>query len=431
MVSLQTLCKVINTKDYGIIEKNALDKTFFTPYEKEFEFIRNHYETFGNVPDAQTFIEAFPDFQLFEVTETDEYLIRRLKEEHLYSIALGIVERGADIMRGNSYDAVNYLQSALDGINGEIGIKTVDIIHDASSRLEDYEKRLNGEQQDFYIPSGFPEMDNRIHGWSRGEEFVVLFARTNQGKSWILTRFMMSAWHSGFNVGFVSPEMSANKIGYRFDTLFGHFDNTGLLWGNNVGNYRGYLDNLKNSPAKFCVSTPDDFGGNVTVQKLKTFVKNNNIEILGIDGISYIQDERKTRNDNKQAELTHISEDLFQLSKQLGIPVFVVVQANRDGVKQNGGNLELENIRDADGISYNASKVIAIRQRVDEETIELIIKKNRDGRVGDKFLYQWIPNVGRFEYIPAEDDGNNDEDREERIVELKESFKRTDKSLPF
>ena len=38
MVSLQTLCKVINTKDYGIIEKNALDKAFFTPYEKEFEF---------------------------------------------------------------------------------------------------------------------------------------------------------------------------------------------------------------------------------------------------------------------------------------------------------------------------------------------------------------------------------------------------------
>lgn len=111
--------------------------------------------------------------------------------------------------------------------------------------------------------------------------------------------------------------------------------------------------------------------------------------------------------------------------------MFVVVQANRDGVKQNGGNLELENIRDADGISYNASKVIAIRQRVDEETIELTVKKNRDGRVGDKFLYQWIPNIGKFDYIPSEDDGNDESARDEKIVELKEKFKRTDKSLPF
>ena len=43
MTSLQTLNKIINTKNYDIVTHNALDKTYFYPYEKEFEFIDTHY----------------------------------------------------------------------------------------------------------------------------------------------------------------------------------------------------------------------------------------------------------------------------------------------------------------------------------------------------------------------------------------------------
>ena len=115
---------------------------------------------------------------------------------------------------------------------------------------------------------------------------------------------------------------------------------------------------------------------------------------------------------------------------QLEIPIIIVVQANRDGVKQNGGDLQLENIRDADGIAYNASKIIAIRQRVDEETLELAVKKNRDGQVGGKFLYQWLPDTGDFRYIPSEEDGN-ETDREQKTEELRNKFAVKGGVLPF
>ena len=430
MTSLQTQNKIINTKNYDIVTHNALDKTYFYPYEKEFEFIDTHYNTYGNVPDKETFLVEFPEFDTFEVTESDQYLVDRLNEEHLYSCAVPILEKSAEILKGNSIDAVNFLMQKIPTLNKNVGIKTTDIIHSADIRYRDYEKKLNGEDDRFFLSTGFHELDYTIHGWQRGEELVVLFARTNQGKSWVLVKTLTEAWRSGNNVGLISPEMSANRIGFRFDTLYKHFSNTSLLWGREVSGYGDYINDLNNHQANFFVSTPQDFGGEVTVAKIKSFVQNNNIEVLGIDGISYVRDTRSTRNDNQQAQLTHISEDLFALSKELEIPIIIVVQANRDGVKQNGGDLQLENIRDADGIAYNASKIIAIRQRVDEETLELAVKKNRDGQVGGKFLYQWLPDTGDFRYIPSEEDGN-ETDREQKTEELRNKFVVKGGVLPF
>lgn len=422
MTSLQCINKILNTKNYNFVTANALDKTYFSPYEEEFTYINDHFNRYGNVPDKETFLSVFPDFETFEVTETDEYLLNSLNEEHLYSMAVPVIQKSAEILKGNSLDAVNYLMRQVTSLNKSVGVTSTDIIHQAKSRLDKYKEKRSGNESDFFINSGFKELDYQIHGWSRGEELVVFFARTNQGKSWVLAKCLAHAWRLGFNCGFISPEMSPDSIGYRVDTLLSHFDNMALNWGKNVSGYEEYINSLDNNDATFHVATQKDFGGIITVSKLKTFVQNNNLHILGIDGLTYIQDERRTRNDNQQAQLTHISEDLMQLSIDLKIPVVCVVQANRDGVKMNGGNLELENIRDADGIAYNASKVIAIRQKVDEEILELTVKKNRNGFVGGKFIYQWIPNTGDFNYVPSEDDGNSEEDREEQIQALRDQF---------
>ena len=109
------------------------------------------------------------------------------------------------------------------------------------------------------------------------------------------------------------------------------------------------------------------------------------------------------------------------LSMELGIPVFVVVQANRSGVveKDSEDMPELESIRDSDGISHNASIVLSIRQTADG-TLILQVKKQRNGRVGEKIQYQWSPNVGEF--IPVS--GGNMEIKRDRkkIVEKEDVF---------
>ena len=126
------------------------------------------------------------------------------------------------------------------------------------------------------------------------------------------------------------------------------------------------------------------------------------LDIVGIDGLTYMSDERHKRGDNKTIMLTNISEDLITLSNELKVPVLVAVQSNRGGVIQGEemGTPEIENIRDSDGIAQNATKVISIRQNQDK--IDLAVKKHRDGKVGDTFSYYWDANVGSFEFTSLE-----------------------------
>jgi replicative DNA helicase len=148
----------------------------------------------------------------------------------------------------------------------------------------------------------------------------------------------------------------------------------------------------------------------------------NKLDILGIDGITYLTDERYKRGDNKTTGLTNISEDLMSLSLELGVPIIVAAQSNRSGVKKDEeeGTPDLDTIRDSDGIAFNATKVIAIRQT--GAGLEFGIKKHRDGPVGDKLIYYWDIDKGIFTYIPSSLDGASSEHRDRKIDDLKKSF---------
>jgi replicative DNA helicase len=286
-----------------------------------------------------------------------------------------------------------------------------------------FEQRKD-HKHDWFFTTGFEELDDLVHGIQRGEELFVIFARTNQGKSWVLEKICVHVWQLGFNVGYVSPEMSANSIGYRFDTLYNQFSNKGLMWGSNdIENYKDYIDQLKDNKHKFIVSTPMDFNRQITVSKLKQWVKKYKLDMIAIDGITYMSDERYKRGDNKTTSLTNISEDLMELSIELKIPVLVVVQANRNGVSTEDSNdvPELESIRDSDGIAHNASKVLSIKQ-TKEGTLTMQVKKQRFGAVGGKLIYQWGIDTGEFVNIPSYDDAQPKEVTEKKVRKARAQF---------
>ena len=445
MVALQLLNKVIQSSNISLIQQNDLTVEFFPEYENEYNFIMSHYEEYGNVPDKETFLNAFPNFELVTVTESDKYLIDTIYEEHTYSQMVEIIQTSADKMKVNSNDAVEYLKAKMNSISININRTYVDIISQSNLRYNEFVSKQNKEVP-WCIQTGFPELDNIVKGWARGEEFVVIFARTGQGKSWVLVKTASHAWKLGYRVGYISPEMSANKIGYRFDTVNKHFSNTELLIGNSP-DYKEYIDELSEKKNPFYVATPLDFNRRITVSKLRTFCKDNNLDILCVDGIKYLTDERGNRNDNVSTTLTNISEDLMSLSMELQIPVLVVVQSNRQGVRDgdSDGTPDLENIRDSDGIAHNATKVISLRQT--GPGLEMGIKKNRDGADNIELVYNWNIDTGNFIYVPGSDDvnqvrvsghktersGNSSNNKSNNLADVKPEPRMAfaDKSSPF
>lgn len=421
MITLQILNKVIQTGDIQLITKNALTEEYFVGYEPEFNFIIDHFNKYGKVPDKATFLDKFNDFNLIEVAETDKYLLDTLYEEHLYYKSVEVVQKVAELLKTNANDAVEYLHSQLPNLKIASTSEGTDIIKQADERYQTYLEKMNAKNP-WYITTGFEELDDILNGWAKGEELVVLFARTGQGKSWVLAKTLTHAWQIGNRVGYISPEMSPTKIGYRFDTLLKNFSNRNLVWGREEPDYEQYINDLKTKENPFIVATPLDFQKKVTVTKLKHFCQTNKLDILGIDGITYLTDERYKKGDNKTISLTNISEDLMALSIELGIPILVVVQSNRGGVKDidSEGTPELEHIRDSDGIAQNATKVIALRQT--GAGLEFGIKKHRDGINGGKLIYYWDIDKGQFNYIPSSEDAVKPEKRQKKADEIKNSF---------
>lgn len=423
MVQLQLISKILETKDFSIVTDNLLDESYFVGYEDEYNFIKDHLENYGQVPDKATFLAKFPNIELVEVTESDSYLVDTIREESLYHRSVPVLEKMAELLKTDSNAAVDYMQNAIHTLEPTYHIGGTDIIKNATDRYSEYED-VKEHQDDWYFTTGFPELDDLIHGIRRKEELVVIYARTNMGKSWILEKICQHIWKIGFNIGYVSPEMGASSIGYRFDTLDSNFSNSSLLWGNDAKGYKEYIESLsQDSKSKFIVSTPKDFGKKITVSKLKQYIREYDIKLLAVDGIKYLTDERYKKGDSLTTSLTNISEDLIELSNEMCLPICVVVQSNRNGVmgKDDKGTPELDSIRDSDGIAMNATKVLAIRQS--KEGLEIGVKKQRFGAVGGRVLYDWDIDKGKFINIPVE---NGTEQSSKEVEKIRKKYTKAD-----
>ena len=99
MIALQIISKVLNTKDYSIVANNLLTEDYFIGYESEYNFIKNHYEKFGNVPDIATFLSKFPQITLVDVEESDTYLVDTIREEYLYHKSVPIIQKSAELLK--------------------------------------------------------------------------------------------------------------------------------------------------------------------------------------------------------------------------------------------------------------------------------------------------------------------------------------------
>lgn len=430
MVALQILCKCIASGNIDLIEDNQLTEEYFNGYEEERNFIVDHYKEYGNTPDTATFLSKFPDDDIVEVTESDRYLVETIREEYLYYKLVPVVQKVAELSKTDANAATEYMLHATKELQPNYNLGGIDIVANAITRYNEFIDRKE-HQDEWFFTTGFPELDDLIHGIQRREELLVIFARTNQGKSWVLEKICTHIWEIGFNVGYISPEMGPSSVGYRFDTLYKQFDNKALMWGNEeVTNedYKSYIDELSKRKNNFIVATPNDFDRKITITKLRNWIKQYDLKVIAIDGITYLSDERGKRGDSKTIALTNISEDLMSLSMEVGVPVLTVVQANRNGaLDSNSDDLpELTSIRDSDGICFNASKVISLKQNKDGDLL-MQIKKQRNGLVGKKVAYKWNANIGEFINISIDDSSRQSDhkvrsERKEKPTQTKEDI---------
>lgn len=264
--------------------------------------------------------------------------------------------------------------------------------------------------------SGLPELDEICGGWQSGEDLITVVGRLGQGKTWTLLKNLAEAYKQGANVGIYSGEMSSKKVMWRIDSLLTGISNRSIRSGkfkdNDEEAYTNYLAETKQKKNGIFVCVPKDFGHRASVSDLREFVKSRNIDILGIDHYGLMRDDKGARN--KTERLENIVQDLWDMSVDLGIPIIALAQSNRDGAQKEDGP-EAENIAGSDAIGQFSSRIVSIKQV--DKGIAISVKKNRDDTAGQRLVYLWDIDTGKFTYVPSEK-----KKEKEKIEKVKKQF---------
>lgn len=414
----QLINKLLDTKDYNIILDNGVNDKDFSICKDEFAFVKSFYQKYACIPDKETFINKFPDFDIFKVDQPVRAIIDELFENSLFRRAVSVINTASTLFEADANKGAEYILSHINELQPTYTFNSTDIAHD-TSRYDEWEDKIKNLDQ-YFMPSGFKELDEAgLIGLNRKEEFMLIMARTGVGKTMVSIKMAENAWSLGFNVFYFSPEMSTNAIGYRFDSAYNHFSNKELMFGGMVANYKEYMNNLVNSKAKFNVSTMKDFNDVVTVPKLREACRNNKSDVLFIDGFDYITDVRATRTSSREDRLGHVAQDLLNLSLDLSIPVVAVIQANRKSV-DNDCEMGTQHITGADKIGASCTRLITLTAT--GPALQFAIPKNRYATSGTKVLYSWDIDHSQFYYIPNLEDVNKDKDSKQDMEEAKDSF---------
>lgn len=402
MIQLQVLNKIIQNRDPSLILLNNLNETFFSDYPDEFKYILNHYNQFGVIPDKETFIGKFNDFDFIQVNEPDAYLINELyNDRNKRELAVVFNKMRTLLMNNDINEATKLFKETSEKMSESVHLDSVDIFKD-TSRFQDYVERSQDFGK-FYISTGFKELDEVLGGWDREDELATIVARTNQGKSWLLLKTALAAAEQGLKVGLYSGEMSVRKVGYRVDTLLGHISNSAMIRGNlDIHNqYEKYIQDLKDGMVKGTIKvlTPDMISGPAGVTALRAFIEKEKLDMLCIDQHSLLEDDRKAKNPVEKA--ANISRDLKNLQVMERIPIISVSQQNRNST-ENG--VDTTHIAQSDRIGQDSTVILNFEQ--DGKVLTMHILKSRDSVVGRKLQYAIDLDKGIFQYLPATNDAN-------------------------
>lgn len=405
-IEIQAINLILGSQSLDILTKEGVESSYFLANKEHIQFILNHHEQYGVVPSVVTFSNTFKDFPIFEVKESPAYLADKLKESTLFQKVVPIVNTFRDKMQKDSVDATTYLLDALQDAKSQIQFNKsigTDIIAQAKERYADYQNRVSVGGL-LGITTGVRELDKATFGWLP-EDHIVLFARTNEGKSWIAEYLAVQAWKSGKKVLYYAGEMTPLMLGYRFDTLYKNISNTAMLMGNEQlqDSYLEYIYTLAEGSG-FYVVTPTDFGGKKpTIAQIESVVQDLGVDIVFLDQLSLLDDGK--HSDNKVARYGNISQDIMLASKRLQIPFITVAQANRDAEKDKKAKEDapqLHHVEYSDALVQDATRVISLKY--DNGLLKLSLKKNRFGGRNVDVLLKWDIDRGIIEPMLNDDE---------------------------
>jgi len=277
----------------------------------------------------------------------------------------------------------------------EVVMETFEIIQE----LYDKKSHVTG------LESGFIDLDAKTAGFQK-TDLIIVAGRPSMGKtSFCLNVAEHCAIKNRVPVAIFSLEMAKEQVAQRMlcsqSRVDGHRLRTGYLRDTEWTVLTRAASELSDAPIYI-----DDTPG-ISVLELRAKARRLAMEVksLGLIIVDYLQLMRGGDDaENRQQEISRISQALKSLAKELGVPVIALSQLSR-AVEQRGGDRRpvLSDLRESGAIEQDADVILFIyRDEVynpdtqDKGVAEIIIGKQRNGPIGTVRL-TFLGEYTRFE----------------------------------
>ncbi|PSL40017.1 replicative DNA helicase [Planomicrobium soli] len=240
------------------------------------------------------------------------------------------------------------------------------------------------------IPTGFRDLDKMTAGFQRND-LIIVAARPSVGKTaFALNVAQNVATRADENVAIFSLEMGAEQLVMRMLCAEGNIDaqimRTGALQNEDWRKLTMAMGSLSNAGI-FIDDTPGIRVNDIRA-KCRRLKQEHGLGMIMIDYLQLIQGPGRA-GENRQQEVSDISRSLKGLARELEVPVIALSQLSR-GVEQRqdkrpmmsdlreSGSIE----QDADIVSFLYREDYYDKETEDQNVIEIIIAKQRNGPTG-------------------------------------------------
>lgn len=333
------------------------------------------------------------------------------------SILRQLIETGTDIVSSafNSdgreskdlLDAAEQLvfQIAERGNRGSGPVKVSDLLAATTQHIDEM---FHSKAMFTGVSTGFADFDHMTSGLQKGD-MIIIAARPSMGK----TTFAMNiaeyaAIKNEKPVLIFSLEMPAEQLTMRMISSLGRIDQhnlrTGKLKDDDWARISSAVSMLSEAQM-YIDDTPALTPIEMRARARRVARANGGLSMIMID---YLQLMRVAgTKENRTNEISEISRSLKALAKELDVPVVALSQLNRGLESRTDKRPIMSDLRESGAIEQDADVIAFIyRDEVyhddspDKGLAEIIIRKQRNGPIGD-FKLTFMGRFTRFEnYVP-------------------------------
>lgn len=321
------LLNSINQNMERWLEVSKFSSDDFSVQRDIFNFFKTYLEQYGNLPSNSQIGTRFdwnPPIGDFE------YWLNEMQRYSLARKVLQVVQDGYKIIE-EPEKALELLVDKLSMIRSSMTNHIQATDSSAMERLAMFDARtenLFNNHQVLGLKTNMKIYDDSLLGWMPGS-LVGIYARPGVGKTWWLLWQGVNAWMEGMKVLVISPEMPANMLNLRIDTLFGQAFNfpiyyNMLLHGDPIirENYARITEALSQSQRWWVY---DSFEGNaVSLGNTASLIRIHKPDLVLIDGVSLIRADSRGQTWEQMKEICYGMKLLATVHE---VPIIITHQA--------------------------------------------------------------------------------------------------------